>query len=45
LDEDYVFELADTTFVEDIDFFGINPITGLPNRQKVLINEITYDLD
>jgi hypothetical protein len=45
LDDDYTFELADSTFVEDIDFFGINKITGLPNRQKVIINEITYDLD
>lgn len=45
IDEDYTFELADTTFIEDIDFFGINNKTGLPNRQKVLISAITYDLD
>lgn len=45
LDEDYTFELADTTFIEDIDFFGINEKTGLPNRQKVLISAINYNLD
>lgn len=43
--EDYKFEIADTTYVEDIGMFGINPKTGLPNRLKVLISEITYDLD
>lgn len=43
--DDYEFELADTTFIEDIDFFGINIKTGLPNKQKVLISEIDYDLD
>lgn len=45
LDEDYKFELADTSFVEDIDFFGINQKTGLPNQQKVLVSGLTYDLD
>lgn len=45
LGEDYTFELADTTFIEDIDFFGINEKTGLPNRQKVLISAIDYNLD
>lgn len=43
--DDYKFELGDTTYLEDIDFFGINEKTGLPNRQKVLISEITYSLD
>ena len=43
--DDYNFELADTTFIEDIDFFGVNETTGLPNRQKVLISAIDYDLD
>lgn len=43
--DDYTFELADTTYVEDIDFFGINEKTGLPNKQKVLISAIDYDLD
>lgn len=45
IDEDYTYDLADSTFVEDIDFFGINPKTGLPNHQKVIINEIGEDLD
>lgn len=44
-DEDYRFELADTSYVEDIDFFGISSKTGLPNKQKVLISTINYDLD
>lgn len=45
LDSDYKFELADTSFVEDIDFFGINQKTGLPNQQKVLISALDFDLD
>lgn len=45
LDDDYTFDLADTTFVEDIDFFGISPRTGLPNQEKVMVSGITYDLD
>ena len=45
LDEDYKFELADTSFIEDIDFFGINNKTGLPNQEKVLVSGLTYDLD
>ena len=43
--DDYKFDLGDTTYLEDIDFFGINEKTGLPNRQKVIISEITYSLD
>lgn len=43
--DDYRFQLADTTYIEDIDFFDINKKTGLPNRQKVMITEITYSLD
>ena len=43
--EDYLFNIADTTYVEDIGMFGINPITGLPNRLKVIISGITYNLD
>lgn len=43
--DDYNFELSDTTFIEDIDFFGINKKTGLPNREKVIVSEIEYDLD
>lgn len=43
--EDYCFNIADTTYVEDIGMFGINNITGLPNRLKVIISGITYSLD
>ena len=45
VDDDYEFELADSTYVEDIDFFGINKKTGLPNKEKVIINELTESLD
>lgn len=41
----YDIDIGDITYVEDIDFFGINPITGLPNKEKVLISEIDYNLD
>lgn len=44
-DGDYLFNIADTTYVEDIETFGINQKTGLPNRLKVIISSITYDLD
>ena len=43
--DDYIFNIADTSYVEDIGMFGINKRTGLPNRLKILISEITYDLD
>lgn len=42
---DYYFDIADTTYVEDVGMFGINQKTGLPNKLKVLISEISYDLD
>lgn len=45
LDSDYIFNIADTTYIEDIETFGINLKTGLPNRLKVIISGITYDLD
>jgi len=45
LDKDYNFDVADTSYVEDIDFFGISQKTGLPNKQKVLISSVTDDLD
>lgn len=38
------FNLADTTYVEDIGMFGYNK-NGMPNRLKVLISSINYDLD
>lgn len=44
-EDDYKFELADVTYIEDIDFFGVSPITGLPNREKVILSEIVYSLD
>lgn len=44
-EDDYNYDIADTTFVEDIDFFGVSSITGLPNHQKVLISSITDSLD
>lgn len=43
--DDYNFDLADTTHVEDIDFFGINKHTGLPNKEKVLVSSVTEYLD
>lgn len=39
-EEIYDFDLCDTTYVEDIGMFGINPKTGLPNRLKTLISEV-----
>ena len=44
-EDDYTFDLGDTTYLEDIDFFGINQLTGLPNRQKVILFEIDEGLD
>ena len=43
--EDYYFDIADVTYVEDIGMFGVNKTTGLPNRLKVLISEISYNLE
>ncbi len=43
--DDYTFEIADTTYIEDIDFFGVNSHTGFPNREKVIISSIEYNLD
>lgn len=40
-DEIYDFDLCDTTYVEDIGMFGINKKTGMPNRLKTLISEIS----
>lgn len=45
LDEDYKIGIADSTYIEDIETFGINQKTGLPNRLKAIISGITYDLD
>lgn len=39
------FDIADTTYIEDEGMFGTDEKTGLPRRLKVIISEITYDLD
>jgi hypothetical protein len=41
----YEVDIADVTYVEDEEFFGVNQITGLPNKEKVLISAIDYSLD
>lgn len=43
--EDYTFNIADTTYVEDVGMFGVNEVTGLPNRLKTIVSEITDNLD
>ena len=45
LDGDYKIGIADTTYIEDIETFGVNKETGFPNRLKVIVSGITYDLD
>lgn len=45
LDGDYKIGIADSTYIEDIETFGVNQKTGLPNRLKAIISGITYDLD
>ena len=41
----YSFYLGDVTWVEDEGLFGINQKTGFPNKLRVMISEITYNLD
>lgn len=43
--EIYEVDNGDTSYIEDIGMFGINPKTGLPNRLKVIVSGIDYDLD
>ena len=43
--EDYEFNLADTTYVEDVSMFGINKKTGMPNKLRVIVSQITSELD
>lgn len=43
--ENYEFDIADTTYVEDVGIFGVNKKTGMPNSLKVLISGITYNPD
>lgn len=42
---DYIYDIADTTYVEDISLFGVDKKSGLPNRLKVLVSSITEDPD
>lgn len=42
---DYIFDVADTTYVEDIGLFGINKKTGLPNRLKTIVSETEENPD
>lgn len=41
----YIYNVGDLSYVEDKDIYGINKKTGLPNKMQALISEITYDLD
>jgi hypothetical protein len=43
--KDYEFKIADTSFIEDEELFGFDVKSGLPNRIKVLISEISEELD
>ena len=43
--EMYEVDIGDISYVEDEDFFGNNPITGLPNKEKIIISSIDYSLD
>lgn len=43
--KDYEYEVSDTSFIEDEELFGLDVKTGLPNRIKVLISELSEDLD
>ena len=42
---DYIYEPADTTYIEDIGMFGVNPKTGLPNRLKVIVSGVIEEPD
>jgi hypothetical protein len=42
---DYIYELADTTYIEDIGMFGVNPKTGLSNRLKVIVSGVIEEPD
>lgn len=43
--EDYELDNADTTYIEDVSILGYNQLTGFPNQLKVMVSEITEDLD
>lgn len=42
---DYELDNADTTYIEDVSILGYNKQTGFPNQLKVMVSEITEDLD
>jgi hypothetical protein len=42
--EDFKFELADQTWIEDPEYFGYDS-KGNPIREKIVLTEITYNLD
>lgn len=42
---EYDFDVADVTYVEDENLIGISQVTGLPNKLKVIIAESTHVLD
>ena len=43
--EDYELDNADTTYIEDVSIFGYNQLTGFPNHLKVIVSEISEELD
>ena len=42
--ENFKFELADQTWIEDTEYFGYDS-NGMPIREKIVLTEITYNLD
>lgn len=42
---DYELDIADSTYIEDISILGYNQLTGFPNQLKVMVSEISEDLD
>lgn len=42
---DYELDNGDVTYIEDISILGYNKNTGFPNRLKVMVSEISEDLD
>lgn len=43
--EDYELDNGDSTYVEDVSILGYNKRTGFPNLLKVMVSEISEDLD
>ena len=43
--DEYCFNVADVTYVEDEELLGVDRATGLPNRLKVLISELSECID